>query len=391
MSDGRAIRLSIIGATGSVGSSVLRICRLFPDKFHIHSLCAQKNVERMRVLSEEFHPEKVLMTDANAASHLDAATGGSLHVLAGIEHMDDLVADDEVDQVIFASSGTDAIPSLQKALIADKNISLANKESIVVAGPWIMPLVRRTDQLRPLDSEHNAIWQCLKGEDNRKVAKICLTASGGPFRNLSIEELRNVTPAMAVRHPVWQMGSKVSVDSSTLMNKGIELIEAANLFAVPPSQVTALIHPSSLIHGIVEFSDHTFKMLASYPDMSLPAATAMAFPERLVIDDSSFGKYNPVNTDLHFEEPDMTRFPCLRLAMEAAAKGGPYPALLVGADEVAVNSFLQGRISFPQIAEVVEKVMESWKNEDPRSLEEALDVLSYGRLRAESAVLTQTR
>jgi len=391
LSNQKVINLSVIGATGSVGAAVLRICRLFPNKFHIHSLCAHKNVKKMQVISAEFHPEKVLMTEQTAAEELREIADGPFQILGGLDCLNDLVTDDKVDQVVFASSGTDAIPALQDALVADKDISLANKESIVVAGPWVMPLIGRNDQMRPLDSEHNAIWQCLKGEDPARVQKVYLTASGGPFRKLSLEELEQVTPAMAIQHPVWRMGSKISVDSSTLMNKGIELIEAMNLFGLSSSQVGALIHPGSFIHGMVEFTDLTFKMLASCPDMSLPAANAMAFPERLIINDGSFKRYAPAGGDLCFEIPDTTRFPCLKLAMEAASMGGPYPILLVGADEIAVESFLNGRIPFMQIAAVIREVMESWNGKSPNSLEDALHLLDWGRIQAKSVVSARKR
>lgn len=375
-------RLCLIGATGSVGSSVLKVCRHFPDKFSIHSLCAHKNIETMLPIITEFRPKKVLMTDYSAASELRSRIGDRCEVMAGLESLDELATESASDHIIFASSGTQAISALQKALMADKNISLANKESIVVAGPWVMPLVRRRDQLRPLDSEHNAIWQCLRGEETKTIKRILLTASGGPFKDMSLKELELVTPAMAGKHPVWKMGQKITIDSATLMNKGIELIEAMNLFELHHSKVKAVVHPGSLVHGMVEFTDLTVKLMASYPDMTLPAAAAMAFPERLDMSRISLPEFNLAPLNLRFEEPDLVRFPCLGLAMEVAAIGGPYPALLVGADEIAVESFIRGEISFMQIATVIRKVLESYSGKDPANLEESISILEWARNKA---------
>lgn len=387
MKNTERIRLSIIGATGSVGGSVLKVCQQFPDIFSVHSLCAYRNVDRMLSLIQEFKPRVVVMTDNSAASELKRRTGtGDFTIRDGILSLEELVTSDEVDQVIFASSGTDAIPALQKAIIADKDVSLANKESIVVAGPWVMPLIRRNDQLRPLDSEHNAIWHCLRGEKNKDVKRIYLTASGGPFRNLTREALEQVTVEMATRHPVWSMGKKISVDSATLMNKGIELIEAMRLFYLAPSQVKAVIHPASFIHGMVEFKDNTVKMLASYPDMVLPAVTAMAFPNKLEMDSRLVPECDFGDLQLQFYAPDVDRFPCLALAMDAASNGGPYPSLLVSADEVAVEAFIQKKISFLKIPLVIRQVMDSWSGSGPDSLDDSLQIMEWGRHNARSVV-----
>lgn len=381
------IRLSIIGATGSVGSSVLKVCRQYPDIFSVHSLCANRNVEKMLSLIQEFKPHVAVMSDSSAAVELKKRAGiGNCTIRDGLSSLEELVTSDQVDQVIFASSGTDAIPALQKAIIADKDVSLANKESIVVAGPWVMPLIRRSDQLRPLDSEHNAIWHCLRGEKDKDIKRIYLTASGGPFRNMSREALEKVTVEMAIKHPVWNMGQKISIDSATLMNKGIELIEAMNLFDLAPPQVKAVIHPGSFIHGMVEFKDNTVKMLASYPDMVLPAVTAMVYPDKLETSDAFVPELDFGDLQLKFYAPDLDRFPCLALALEAASKGGPYPSLLVSADEIAVESFLQKKISFVEIPLVIGQVMDSWSGSAPVSLDDCLQTMEWGRTNARSVV-----
>jgi len=275
---------------------------------------------------------------------------------------------------------------LEKALVQGDDVSLANKESVVVAGPWILPLVSRKDQLRPVDSEHNAIWQCLFGEKEEDVDRIWLTASGGPFRNFSREEMARVTPEQALRHPTWAMGAKITVDSSTLMNKGIEVLEAMQLFNLPVHRVHALIHPGSLVHGVVRFRDGCSKMVLSTPDMRIPAGVAMAFPERLPIMETELAPPPPTPMNLALDAPDEERFPCFALALDAGRRGGAYPALLVGADDAAVRAFLEGRIGFLDVASVVEETLEGWNGAAPASLGDALEAVEEGQRRAEAMI-----
>ena len=244
-----------------------------------------------------------------------------------------------------------------------------------------MPLVKHSEQLRPVDSEHNAIWQCLHGERKEFVKKIYLTASGGPFRNFSHEELKTVTPEMALRHPVWDMGAKITVDSATLMNKGIELIEAMYLFGLKDSQVDALISPGSFVHGLVEFEDGSVKMLAAEPDMKLPAASCLFWPERY-FPAESFKRPSFTQHEVKFYEPDAQRFPAIRLAREVMRKKGAYPALLVGADEAAVSLFLEGKISFTGIAGLVEEVLSVCNVSEPKSLDDAIGYIELARVKA---------
>ena len=388
----RRKRVAVIGATGSVGSSVLDVCRAYPDRLEVVALAAGRNLEKLVALSAEFGVKTLCLAEETAVKSF---AGNNLpqgaKLLLGPETMISLVQDPDLDHVVFASSGTSAIEALQAALRAGKEVSLANKESIVVGGPWVMPLVQRPNQLRPLDSEHNAIWQCLQGEIE-KPRKIYLTASGGPFRNYSFEELQRVTPEMALRHPVWSMGAKISIDSATLMNKGIELIEAMTLFGLKPSQLEALISPGSFVHGLVEFEDGCVKMLAGEPDMRLPAASCLFWPERLPQRDG-FSRPGFSGRTLSFDLADETRFPALRLAKEALTKGDAYPALLVGADEIAVDRFMKGLLSFSAIPEVVEETMAAYSGAVPNSLVSALSVLEWGRERCaaicESKILTK--
>jgi 1-deoxy-D-xylulose-5-phosphate reductoisomerase len=310
----------------------------------------------------------------------EAPSSASPRIYSGAEGLARIAGDPTIDHIVFASSGTAAIEALQIALERGKEVSLANKESIVVAGAWVMPLVRGNDQLRPLDSEHNAIWQCLHGEA-RKPRKIYLTASGGPFRDRSLEELKSVTPEMALKHPVWNMGAKITLDSATRMNKGIELIEAMILFGLESDQVEALVSPGSFVHGLAEFEDGCVKMLAGEPDMRLPAASCLFWPDRL--QPSGAARFRPdlFGRSVSFDSADEKRFPALRVAKEAMRKGGAYPALLVGADEVAVDRFLKKEISFTAIPHAVADTIAAYSGPPPASLGDALDVLDWGRTR----------
>ena len=358
------INVGVIGATGSVGSSVMSVCEAWPDKITVKAIASNKRSEKLSRLAERFNVSKVYPYEETGQEGLEA-----------------LALDPDIEHIVFASSGTAAIKALCSALKAGKTVSLANKESIVVAGKWVMPLVKHSDQLRPLDSEHNAIWQCLHGEDKEFVRKIYLTASGGPFRNFTADELRNVTPEMALRHPVWDMGAKITIDSATLMNKGIELIEAMYLFGLDESKVDALISPGSFVHGLVEFEDGSVKMLAAEPDMKLPAASCIFWPERF-FPSPEFKRPSYDFREVRFEAIDTARFPAVRIAREVMRLKGAYPAVLVGADEVAVDLFLKGRIGFSQISELVENVLEARNWIEPKSLDEGISLVEEGRREA---------
>ena len=355
------INVGVIGATGSVGSSVMSVCWAWPEKIRVKALAANKRSAKLLQLAEKFSVRKVYPYEEY-----------------GDEGLELIASDPEIEHVVFASSGTAAIKALCTALKAGKTVSLANKESIVVAGRWVMPLVKFPDQLRPLDSEHNAIWQCLHGEGKEFVRKIYLTASGGPFREFTSEELKSVTPEMALRHPVWDMGAKITIDSATLMNKGIELIEAMYLFGLEAGQVDALVSPGSFVHGLVEFEDGSVKMLAAEPDMKLPAASCLFWPERH-FPCPEFRRPSYSVHDVRFEEPDAVRFPAMRIAREVMRLKGAYPAVLVGADEAAVSMFLEGRIGFAEIAGVVEETLSAREWQSPASLEEAVGLVEAGR------------
>ncbi len=377
----------VIGATGSVGTSALDICRRFPDRFKVVALAAHSNADGLLALAREFHAPYACLANPSSDDATRFKSAGA-ELLAGGGGLIALAELGEADNVVFASSGADAIVALQRALLADKDVSLANKESIVAAGPWVMPLVRRPDQLRPVDSEHSAIWQCLRDEPHKSVEKIWLTASGGPFRETPKAAMADITPEAALKHPTWVMGRKVTIDSATLMNKGIECIEAMQLFDLPASKVGALVHPKSQVHGLVSFGDATIKLLLSSADMRLPAAAALAWPERLPLTDSGFETLPLPLWSLEFFEPDAERFPCLALAIEAGRRGGAYPPLLIGADDFAVNAFLERRISFLSIPTIIERTLETYAGGAPRTLQDAIELIATGARMAEETCYT---
>ncbi len=349
--------IAVIGATGSVGGSVLDVCSMFPDIFRVWALAAKKNVDDLLALGKRFESDLLVLNDPDPSERFRRASGKNFSCLGGEEALLAMIEDPRCEEVVFASSGTGALPALVLALQKGKRVYLANKEIIVAAGEWIMPLAR--GRIIPLDSEHNAIWQCLRGEEPSSVRKILLTASGGPFLHTPEDELREVTFEMAGRHPVWPMGKKISIDSATLMNKGIEMIEAHHLFEQPIGRIEAVIHPQALVHGMVEFIDGSVKMLYSRADMRLAALAALGVEGRLENRDPDLSPPELPGICLEFTEPDEKRFPCLALARQACLLGGPYPALLVGADEGAVEMFMEGRISFTDIAAKIESVLSS--------------------------------
>ena len=351
-------RLFVIGCTGSVGSSVLSVCRMFPEHFEVVAPAGNSSAERLLFLAEEFSCRTVVLADSSSAQKAAVPSGRShtgIAVLSGEEGLLQMASHPDIDHVVFASSGTGAIRALMQALRNGKDVSLANKESIVVAGPWVLPLVARADQLRPLDSEHNAIWQCLSGESLHSVERIYLPASGGSFLSFSPEELERATPSMAVAHPVWSMGAKISVDSATLMNKGIEILEAMYLFSLSAAQVDAVISANPFIHGIVRFSDGSFHMCASAPDMGIPALSALFHPLRSPRDRGNTPRLDGMQ--ISFQAPDESRFPSLRMAAECIRAGGAACCVLNAANEEAAQRLLLGELTVGQLYHTVEETL----------------------------------
>ena len=381
----KKIKMAVIGATGSVGASVLDICARFPEIFDVYALAAKSNAKKLAELGRKHGAKILCLTEPNDENWKEEG----FVCISGENCLCELADDAAIEHIAFASSGTAAIKALQHALMRGADVSLANKESIVVAGPWVMPLVKREHQLRPVDSEHSAVWQCMREARHNEISRIWLTASGGPFRNYSKEELKKVKPCDALKHPVWQMGAKITIDSATLMNKGIECIEAMRLFNLTGDRVGALINHCSHIHGLCEFIDGTVKLLLSQPDMRLPAAAAIAYPNRLPLIERGLPPLAPETWNLTFNMIDTERFPSFKIACEAGRAGGAYPSLLVGADEIAVDSFIKEKISFMEIPLIVENVLASYKGVAPSTLEEAEMLVDEGRKAAEELCYTR--
>ncbi|MBE9512823.1 MAG: 1-deoxy-D-xylulose-5-phosphate reductoisomerase [Chloroflexi bacterium] len=341
-------KLAVLGSTGSIGQQTLEVVRAFPHRFRIVGLAAGKNLDLLAKQVSEFKPRFVYSQDREAYTHQNAE--------CEFLSLEELASHPQVDTVVIASSGKSGLLPVIAAVKSGKNVALANKESLVTAGKIITKEAKLNKaKILPIDSEHSAIWQCLKGE-TQKAAQLVLTASGGPFLRFSPARLDKVTVKQALRHPSWQMGQKVTIDSATLMNKGLEVIEAHWLFGIPFNNIRVLIHPQSIIHSLVEFIDGSVKAQLSYPDMRLPIQYALSYPERLPNPELPRLNWDRLGS-LTFEPPDLDKFPCLKLAIEAGKKGGTYPAVLCAADEIAVKLFLSQRIKFNDIARLVEQVL----------------------------------
>jgi 1-deoxy-D-xylulose-5-phosphate reductoisomerase len=353
-------RIALLGSTGSIGQQTLDIVRCFPEHFQVVALAARSNVELLAQQAQEFHPAFVACF-ADTPDIEKAARAALPGVLIGEQGLLAVATHSDVDIVVAATSGLMGLRPTLAAIHAGKTIALANKETLVMAGHLVMQAAREQNvSILPVDSEHSAIWQCLRGENVGEVRRLILTASGGPFRRATTEEVRGVTIEQALAHPTWHMGPKITVDSATLMNKGLEVIEAHWLFDVSYEQIEVVVHPESIIHSMVEFVDGSLKMQASLPSMHLPIQDALSYPTRL--NTAGMGLVRelrwPDVARLNFENLDIERFPCFKLARQAAQYGGTYPSVLVGADEEAVALFLAGQISFPGIAELIEAVLE---------------------------------
>lgn len=371
-------RLAVIGATGSIGRATLDVCRRFPEEFDVRALAVRSNIEELKKLVDEFKPKYVVIYDDVAASNF-ALYDESVKVLVGHEGLMQLI-DEGMDHIVFASSGTEAIAALSASLDRKIEVSLANKESLIVAGPWIMEKASLADPLRPIDSEHNAVWQCLLGEDLNEIEEIILTASGGPFLHSSYEEMKLATPSRALKHPTWSMGSKITVDSATLLNKGFEVMEASYLFALPIEKINAVVQPDSLAHGCVRFSDGSVKMFLSEPDMRIPISFALSYPKRLKIGHLFHRLAITEKWKLDFLRLDENKFPCYSLARRALQMGNAYPPIIVGADEVAVEAFVKGKISIVDIFPLLEKALLSYNGpSNLNGLEEAISLVEFGR------------
>ena len=384
--------VTILGSTGSIGESTLDVISRHPDAYRVFALSCNSNIEKLVKQCEKFKPDYAVVTSSESAilcSGLLSTKNIQTEVLVGIDGLNAVAVDDAVDIVMSAIVGAIGLEPTLCAVNSGKKVLLANKESLVMAGHLFMQAVNASDAiLLPIDSEHNALFQCLpaitKGDKFSGVKKLLLSASGGPFRGKSMEQLEAVTPEQACVHPNWNMGKKISVDSATLMNKGLELIEASWLFSMPPEKIDIVVHPESVIHSLVQYVDGSVLAQLGNPDMRTPIAHALSWPDRMTsgvadLDLIELGRLN-------FESPDSVNFPCLRIALEAARVGLDAPAVLNAANEIAVQAFLDRRIRFTQISEVIEDTLDATIFNEPESLSAVKDSDTKARIHTQKLI-----
>ena len=386
-------RLSILGSTGSIGRNTLSLAADFPDRFEVVGLAAGGRADRMLEQIRRFRPRLVALADEKAAARLreqlqklrgkngDGKRFPAVEVLSGPQAAGIVASMAEADMVVSAIVGAAGLAPTLSAIAAQKPIALANKEPMVMAGEIVREEARKQGvTIFPVDSEHSAIFQSMAGQDRSEVRRLILTRSGGPLIDLSPARRRSIRPAQALRHPTWRMGAKISIDSATLMNKGLEVIEARWLFDIPPERIDVVIHRQSIIHSMVEFRDGSIISQMGIPDMRVPLAYALNYPSRLPLPMPGL-KLEKIRS-LTFEAPDRKRFPCLGYAYEAIRAGGTLPAVLNAANEIAVGAFLSERIGFPEIARVIRKTMDEHRPSPIRALEDVLEADRWARERA---------
>ena len=350
-------QLCILGSTGSIGTQTLDIVRAHPDRYSVYAICANRSIDKLIEQAIEFKPEVVCIADESLYDSLNAKLSTlNIKVWNGADAIAEVVTMPSIDIVVAAMVGYAGLRPTIEAIKAGKTIALANKETLVVAGEIICDLALQYHApILPVDSEHSAIFQSLVGEDRSEIEKILLTSSGGPFRTFSLEQMKAVTAADALKHPNWEMGAKITIDSASMMNKGFEVIEAKWLFGVPVEKVQVLVHPQSIVHSAVQFTDGAIKAQLGAPDMRLPIQYALSFPERLA---SDFPRADLLSLGhLTFEEPDLARFPNLGLAYEAVRRGGNIPCVLNAANEVVNLAFREGRCGFLQMSDIIAQTM----------------------------------
>jgi 1-deoxy-D-xylulose-5-phosphate reductoisomerase len=354
-------KILLLGSTGSIGVNVLNVVKNFPDKFRITALTVNTRIDLLEPQIKEFSPEVVVVTNTAAGEELKKRINNKCKVYTGVEGLCRIAAETDYDIFVGAMVGSAGLLPTVEAVKRGKRIALANKETLVVAGELITSLAKTyNSEIIPIDSEHSAIFQCIVGEKSSEIEKLILTASGGPFLKKNKEELNRVTVKEALNHPNWSMGNKITIDSASLMNKGLEIIEAQWLFGLHPDKIEVLVHPQSIIHSMVQFIDGSIKAQLGLPDMKLPIQYALTYPERM---GNGFERTKLAEIGkLTFEKPDMDKFECLKLAYYAMEQGGTAPCTLNAANEVAVDKFLKGEINFNKIPVLISKALEKIKN-----------------------------
>lgn len=381
-------KLSILGSTGSIGKSALDLVDLYPDRFQISTLAARKSVDALYDQALKYRPQLIALWDEEAARDLRRRLP-EIEVLSGQEGVIQAAVHPSVDTVVAAIEGAAGLVPTYRALLEKKDVALANKETLVMAGELIMSIVDNGESnLLPVDSEHSALHQCLRGAKKEEVHRLVLTASGGPFFDRSPEELEGVTVEEALNHPTWDMGPKITIDSATLMNKGLEVIEAYHLFGIQPDQISIVIHPQSVIHSMVEFVDGTVLAQMSITDMRSAILYALAYPDRW---HSNLPRLDLVSLSaLEFHPPDLEKFPCIRLAYQALESGQTYPTALNAANEVAVQCFLGGTLSFTSIPEIIEEALNQHQPTPMKDLETVLEADRQARRKAKEMVKSKS-
>jgi len=379
--------LAILGATGSIGQSTLKIVDRFRDRFCVKALTAKRNVTLLAEQIRRFEPELAVVEEEPAARQLKERIGAGhrTEILWGADAYCQAASMEGVDLMVGAMVGAAGLAPTLAAIEAGKDVALANKETLVMAGAIVMQAVADHGvRLLPVDSEHSAIFQCLQGQHAQEVDKILLTASGGPFRETPLAQFKEILPAQALKHPNWSMGAKITIDSATLMNKGLEVIEAKWLFDVNPGQIEVVVHPQSIVHSMVAFCDGAILAQLGIPDMQGAIAYALSYPQRLALHQPMPNL--PAIHALTFESPDTQKFPCLRLAFEAVQTGGTLPAVMNAANEIAVAAFLDGRLRFTDIAAVVSRTMSAHVIDSTPDLAAILAADQWARLKSQSMV-----
>ncbi len=373
-------KIALIGSTGSIGVNTLKVIEHHADKFRVVSLAAGNNMELLLEQARRFRPAVICIRDREKARILKSKLAGSrTRVVWGDEGLMEASTHPQADMTVFSVVGAQGLRPLVAAIKARKTICFANKEPFVIAGELINRLAQKYGvRILPIDSEHSAVFQCLDGKKTSEIRRIILTSSGGPFRTLKMKALEKVTVAAALNHPRWKMGKKITIDSATLMNKGLEVIEAANLFGVPVEKIKVLIHPEAIIHSLVEFIDGSHLAQLAITDMRIPIQYAIGYPERLDSNGLPRLELSRIR-QFHFEEPDTAKFPCLELGYEAKRTGGTMPAVLNAANEMAVGSFLEGKISFVDIPLRIEKVMKKHRAVKKPGLGDILEADRWAR------------
>ena len=381
-------KVILLGSSGSIGESTCKVARALPEKMKLVGFGVAKSTDRMLEQAKEFGVKALAVSDPQAAEKVKSRLPQGTQFYPGPEGLARMVEETEADMVLVAIVGTAGLAPALAALRSGKDLAVASKEILVLAGSAVMTEAKKMKKLvLPVDSEHNAIFQCLVGANEKEVRKVILTASGGPFRQSSVQAMEKVTLAQALKHPTWSMGQKITIDSATMFNKGLEMIEAHWLFGLPMRQVDVVVHPQSIVHSLVEFIDGSVLAQLSVTDMCFPIQYAVTYPERMPsglppLDLAKLGT-------LSFEQPDEKRFPALRLAREAGEQGGTLPGVLNAANEVAVEAFLAERISFPRIWGMVEEVMKKHRTEKEPSLEAIIDADRWARGEAKSRLEKQ--